>query len=111
GGWGGDKVGRQDPPPLAWVGPTVALALAILPAAPAHAACNLIPSASLTYRSSLGATNKPYAAPGDFVEIEVRPALCDVVSPGLRALGTDHDVTVVFTPPGNGQRRVGPPPP
>src|SRR5262245_16046364 len=104
--YAGDTAMWTDPPPTIRVGPAVALALAILPAAPAHAACNLIPSASLTYRSSLGATNKPYAAPGDFVEIEVRPALCDVVSPGLRALGTDHDVTVVFTPPGNGQRRV-----
>lgn len=85
------------------------LVLVTLLAAPwsrAHAACNLIPSATQTFRSSLGSTNKPYAAPGDFVEVGVNPPGCDVSSTGLLASGTQHDVTLVFTPPNGGQRRV-----
>src|SRR5262245_1763886 len=72
----------------------------------ADAACNLIPSASSSFRSTLGSTNKPYAAPGDYVEVSVRPGGCDVTSPGLGALASDHVVTVVFTPSQNGTRRV-----
>src|SRR5262245_26506411 len=81
--------------------------LAILAVAvEARAACNLIPSATQTFRSTLGATNKPYAAPGDFVEVGVRPTLCDTASPGLLPQAADHDVTIVFTQPGSGNRRV-----
>jgi Tol biopolymer transport system component len=81
-------------------------AAATLAPRPAGAACNLIPSAIQTFRSTLGSTNKPFAAPGDFVEVGVRPAVCDVASPGLQPAATDHDVTVVFTPHNKGQRRV-----
>ena len=70
------------------------------------AACNLIPSATETFRSTLGATNKPFAAPGDFVEVSVRPGRCDVTSPGLGAQATDQIVTIVFTPPAKGPRRL-----
>ncbi|MEO6029716.1 MAG: hypothetical protein ABIR79_22845, partial [Candidatus Binatia bacterium] len=72
----------------------------------ADAACNLIPSAVQSFRGTLGFSNKPYAAPGDFVEIGVRPAACDGTSPGLLPSATAHDVTVVFTPPGHGPHRV-----
>src|SRR5262245_59653021 len=69
-------------------------------------ACNLIPSATKTFRSTAGSTNKPFAAPGDYVEVAVRPARCVVASPGLGGMATDHLVSVVFTPPSNGTRRV-----
>ena len=71
----------------------------------AHAACNLIPSASKTFRGALGATNRPFAAPGDFVEVVVDTARCDTGSSGFAADGGDHVVTLVFKPTG-GQARV-----
>src|ERR1051325_8739686 len=71
-----------------------------------HAACNVIPGGIQTFRSTLGLANKPYAAPGDYVEVAVRPTDCDVRSPGLGAFPDNHVVTVVFTPPSNGPRRV-----
>jgi Tol biopolymer transport system component len=71
-----------------------------------NAACNLIPSAVQSFRSTLGATNKPYAAPGDFVEVSVRPSGCDAASPGLQPAAADHVVSLIFTPPLGGPRRV-----
>jgi hypothetical protein len=82
------------------------ISLMSLAAADVHAGCNLIPSASVTFRGALGATNKPFGAPGDFVEVAVQPAGCDIASAGFQPLATDHDVTIVFTPAGKGQRRV-----
>lgn len=71
----------------------------------AEAACNLIPSAQITFRSALGSTDRPFAGPGDFVEIRVRPDVCDKRSVGFSAKASDEVVTVVFTPP-NGDRNV-----
>jgi len=71
----------------------------------AEAACNLIPSASKTFRGALGATNRPFAAPGDFVEVAVDSSRCDSGSSGFAADGADHVVTLVFKPTG-GQPRV-----
>ena len=83
----------------------VLLAPLVLPSR-GDGACNVIPGAIQTFRSTLGLANKPYAAPGDFVEVAVRPGECDVRSPGLGALASDHVVTIVFTPPSNGPRRA-----
>src|SRR5262245_20402133 len=93
---------RIDP---GWAAAVVVL-VATMQTGHVRAACNLIPSASQTFRSTLGATNKPFAAPGDFVEVSVRPARCDVASAGFGAAASDHVVTVVFTPPLGGARRV-----
>lgn len=71
----------------------------------AHAACNLIPSATTNFRSTLGSANRPFAAPGEFVELAVDPTGCDAASPGLGPSAADHVVSVVFTPPG-GPRRI-----
>jgi len=65
-----------------------------------HAACNLIPSAAQTFRGALGSINRPFAGPGDFVEIGVEPGRCDTTALGFGADGDDHVVTVVFTPAG-----------
>jgi Tol biopolymer transport system component len=63
----------------------------------AHAACNLIPGTSKTFSATLGTTNRPFAAPGESLELALRP--CDTASPGFTANAGDHVVTVLFTPP------------
>lgn len=73
-----------------------ALVVALWPAPPAQAGCNLIPGASRSFSGTLGVTNRPFAAPGEPVEIAVRP--CDSASSGLGPSATDQLVTVVFTP-------------
>src|SRR5262249_3763986 len=82
------------------------LAAVVITSGEARAACNLIPSASQSFRSTLGGTDRPFAAPNDLMEVGVQPARCDQASPGFSAVAADQVVTVVFTPPGNGQRRV-----
>ncbi|MCW5893478.1 MAG: hypothetical protein KIT14_23430 [bacterium] len=87
--------------------PRLVLLVVLLAAAHgAHAACNLIPSASKTFRGTLGDLNRPFAAPGDFVEIGVSPARCGGASPGFDADPSAHIVTVVFEPPAGGARHV-----
>ncbi len=66
---------------------------------PAQASCDLIPSASTTFRSALGSTDRPFARPDDIVELRVRPGVCDEASPGFSASVADAVVTVVFKPP------------
>lgn len=63
----------------------------------AEAACNLIPGTVRTFNSTLGATNRPFAAPNENVELRLRP--CDVNTPGIGATPAENIVTVVFTPP------------
>jgi cysteine-rich repeat protein len=76
----------------------VLLLLLICPLVPdaALAACNLIPQTVKTFNSTLGATNRPFAAPGESVEVRLRP--CDVGSAGIPAAAAANVVTVVFTP-------------
>ena len=71
---------------------------------PVHAACNLIPGTAKTFNGILGATNRPFAAPGESLEVRVRP--CDTTSPGLTATAADQVVTVVFTPPAGSRHAV-----
>jgi len=61
------------------------------------AACNLIPGTAKSFNAELGATNRPFAAAGEQLEVTVRD--CDDGSAGLTANATDHVVTVVFQPP------------
>lgn len=96
--------GRVRPAPASLV--VLLVALGAASTRPALGACNVIPSASQAFRGTLGATNRPFAAPGDFVEVGVQPARCDVASVGFGATAAEHMVTLVFTPPGTGQRRV-----
>ena len=63
----------------------------------ADAGCNLIPGTAQTFNAALGASNRPYAAPGERLEVRTRP--CDTMSPGLTANAADHVVTVVFQSP------------
>ena len=71
---------------------------------PAGAACNLIPGTIKTFHSSLGATNRPFAAPGESLELHLRE--CDVDSPGLGATGAENVVTVVFASPSGSPEAV-----
>src|SRR5262245_35879043 len=70
------------------------LALLLSSAGPTHAGCNLIPQAQPAFRGALGTLDRPYAAPGDFVDVSVRQAICDGASPGISSLPTDHEVTL-----------------
>src|SRR4029450_5131368 len=71
----------------------------------AHAGCNLIPGTSKSFEATLGATNRPFAAPGEAVEVRTRP--CDgAPGPGLPAAVGDHVVTIVFQPPAPTPRHV-----
>src|SRR5204862_284223 len=70
---------------------------------PAHAGCNLIPGATKTFAGTLGATNRPFSAPGEPVEINVRG--CDA-SPGLAATGPEHVVSVVIKPAAGGAGKL-----
>jgi hypothetical protein len=72
----------------------------------APAGCNLIPQAQPIFRGALGTLDRPFAGPGDFVELHVRPAICDRTSSGI---GTDPSslvVTLLFTPSAGPKRAV-----
>lgn len=68
------------------------------------AACNLIPGTRLTYNGATGTTNRPFAAPGEFVEVALRN--CDPASAAISASPADHLVTVLFTPTNPGAART-----
>jgi Tol biopolymer transport system component len=66
---------------------------------PALAACNLIPQTTKIFQGTVGTTNRPFAAPGEPIEVAVRP--CDSGSAGLSLNAADQVVTVLFTPGGS----------
>ena len=49
------------------------------------------------FRSALGGPLRPFAAPGEALELRVRPELCDTASPGFSATAADHVVTGAAT--------------
>jgi len=70
----------------------------------ALASCDVIPGATATFAGTIGTVDRPYASPGEPVEIALRP--CDPTSAPLTGAGgfigqdgSDYVVTVVFTPP------------
>jgi hypothetical protein len=65
----------------------------------AHAMCNVIPGAVSSQRGELGAVDRPFASPGDFVSVEVSPAECDAESAGLGSDADEHVVSLLLTPP------------
>jgi Tol biopolymer transport system component len=87
----------------------LAASIALASATAARAACNLIPQAVQTYRAARGTANRPYAAPGDYVEVAVRPGGCDVGATALAGPDgptSSYVVSLIFTPPDGGPRRV-----
>jgi hypothetical protein len=101
--------GGGSPTCVAWRGRlqriALLVALAAAPARDAGAMCNVIPGATTEFRGALGATNRPFASPGDFVRIRVRPTVCDTGSTGFvdldgdSVLEDDYVVTVLYEPP------------
>ncbi len=86
--------------------PTILLAAFLILASMPRAAtggCNLIPGTEKTFNGVLGATNRPYAGPGERLQLRLRP--CDVASTGFLANSADQVVTLVFKAP-NGTNRV-----
>ncbi|MCC6765147.1 MAG: PD40 domain-containing protein [Deltaproteobacteria bacterium] len=83
----------------------VALGAAALRPDAARAGCDLIPQAQPVFRGALGTLDRPYAGPGDFVELHVRPGVCDQASAGLPQSVDDLVVTLVFEPL-SGPKRV-----
>lgn len=80
-----------------------AVLAATIAASAAHAACNLIPGQRNKFVGALGVLDRPFAGPGEAIEIGLRP--CDQ-SAGLSANAADHTVTVVFTPPSGPRNAV-----
>jgi hypothetical protein len=89
------------------VGIVVALVLVALSVArpeQAHAGCNLFPTTVKTFNAALGTTNRPFAAPGESVEVTLRN--CD---PGSLTDPMDTqlpNVTVIFQPPSGPKNAV-----
>lgn len=83
------------------------LAIALVGIRPdtARSGCDLIPQAQPIFRGSLGSLDRPFAGPGDFVELHVRPTICDQASPGLPVSVDDVVVTLLFEPI-NGPKRA-----
>ena len=72
----------------------------------APAGCNLIPQAQPIFRGTLGTLDRPFAGPGDFVELHVRPTICDGTSFGIGTDPSNLVVTLLFTPPAGPKRAV-----
>jgi len=70
----------------------------------ADASCNLIPGTVNTFNGTLGATNRPYAAPGERVEVRTRS--CDAAARPLPDDTAGLVVTIVFTPAGDAPRNA-----
>lgn len=84
------------------VRPWLLLALVLLAPGPARAVCDQIPGVVAAFPGALGTLNRPYASPGDFLEVRVREAVCDAASPGISlasAPALEDRVTLLFTPP------------
>jgi len=76
----------------------VAAALCAAGVSQVHAACNVIPEAPPTFRAAVGTTNRPFAAPGEPVQLTVGVG-CKAGLPGLAPDPAGNVVTVLFTPP------------
>jgi len=71
---------------------------------PAAASCNVIPGATRTFRAAVGYVDRPFAGPGDFIEL--RPnSICSPDADAFSADPADHVVSFVFRPP-NGAAQV-----
>ena len=75
----------------------VLVACALAAAAPGvHASCNQIPGTVNTFRGAVGSLNRPFARPGDAIDVRLSPTCEPARSFGPTA--ADNIVTVVFKP-------------
>lgn len=65
-------------------------AVVVVPGA-AHASCNLIPGSRLSFAGDVGATNRPFAAPGEHLDV-------DLGIPASGFVPTDYRVSVYYKP-------------
>lgn len=89
------------------VRPAIAMAIAMIVAfAPERprAACNLIPGTAKSFAGFTGAATRPFSAPGEAVEIELRA--CDPEPTAFQAPAGDFLVTALFTAAGGSQHAV-----
>ncbi|MFN8543660.1 MAG: hypothetical protein U0807_05575 [Candidatus Binatia bacterium] len=82
------------------------MALAVIAAFPSggRASCDVLPSPPLSFHGALGAVDRPFARPGDWLLVTL-DARCDGSSPGFTAASAAHVVTIVFRAP-QGERNV-----
>lgn len=88
---------RTEPGVLNAVVIALAIGLALLSGSrPIEASCNQIPGTVNVFRSALGTVDRPFAGPGDAVEIRLSPSCDD--SPGFAVDPAAHVVSIVFRP-------------
>lgn len=79
--------------------PAIVLGVAAtLRAGMADASCNTIPMRQTTFLGALARVDRPFARPGDWVELQLDPA-CHARSTGVRRAAEDQVVTLIFEPP------------
>jgi Tol biopolymer transport system component len=74
----------------------------------ALATCNVIPGVTSAFRSTLGTTDRPFAGPGDWVDLSFGPCAraAQNPTPSFATPAGANVVTVIFTPPRGGPRNV-----
>ncbi len=79
----------------------------------AFANCNVIPGTVNSFRGGIGSVDRPFAMPGDLVELTIRPEVCDARSTGVQDWtgngsidANDFVVTVLFEPPNGGAKNA-----
>lgn len=82
-----------------------ALVAVLLHAGTAGAACNIIPAAKASFRGFAGSVNRPFAKPGDWVEVSLAGGCA--ASPGFVGQPSDFVVLLVFAPISGARHLVG----
>jgi Tol biopolymer transport system component len=79
----------------------LATTILVLCSAPrAYAVCDSFPGVAAIFPGALGALNRPYASPSDFLEVRLRRNVCDAASPGFTTGAAFADrISLFFTPP------------
>src|SRR5947209_7248957 len=81
----------------------VGLLAVALVAGDARCVCNVIPAAIQPFRGALASIDRPFAGPGDWVELS--PDTCGRPQ-GIPQQPNEVVVSVIFKPPGSGPRTV-----
>jgi hypothetical protein len=71
----------------------------------ASASCNVIPGTARTFRSGAALVDRPFAGPGEWVELGF-DSTCHGAASGFTATASDYVVTVMFRPPAAEARAV-----
>src|SRR5438876_1167012 len=82
-----------------------ALAVLLVSSRRGDAVCNVIPGTTQTFRASQTTVDRPFASPGDFVELGLDPT-CYAAPREFSTNPGNQVVTVAFTPPQGGSRNI-----